>query len=353
MSFYLRLRYLYLYIVLLIHDTFLTHRTLKNNYPLNYQYLKSLTINSDCDYYEAEPICLELESLESINIIHCQDNPSVVFFFECPNLKEVHLSSEVKELEYVCLTNRKYFWDCSLSNINIYATKNLKRVFNKDPIYKLYANLIFDDGMCENFYCNMNSVNIIVNGSKYESHYITQDMMDRGITNIPTAAIKNIYYECSVDSSFEIYFADFKNLEEIVLPDGLTTIPEYCFSRCISLKNVVIPNSVTRIELGAFARCEALESIELPNGLEYIGRVAFSECFSLDNINIPNRTIELSDHIFYGCSSLRNITIPNGITELSNYIFSNCRNLRNITLPNSLLNIGDGCFSATELNRSL
>ena len=54
-----------------------------------------------------------------------------------------------------------------------------------------------------------------------------------------------------------------KEITELVIPDGVTTIGNYAFSGCSSLTSVTIPNSVTSIGDFAFYGCDALESVKV------------------------------------------------------------------------------------------
>lgn len=56
-------------------------------------------------------------------------------------------------------------------------------------------------------------------------------------------------------------FSDLKNLEEVILMDGITTIPTNAFRNCIKLNKVTIPASVESIAEDAFTNCTALTTI--------------------------------------------------------------------------------------------
>ena len=52
----------------------------------------------------------------------------------------------------------------------------------------------------------------------------------------------------------------------VVIPYGVTEIPEYAFERCTSLTAIVIPDSVTTIGPFAFAHCTSLTTASIPSG---------------------------------------------------------------------------------------
>ena len=79
-----------------------------------------------------------------------------------------------------------------------------------------------------------------------------------------------------------------KNVKQVIIADGVTTIGKDAFKECTKLTSINIPNSVTAIGYMAFYRCEALKSINIPNGVTIIGYQTFYNCNRLTSINIPN-----------------------------------------------------------------
>ena len=54
---------------------------------------------------------------------------------------------------------------------------------------------------------------------------------------------------------------DGKEIKDLVIPDGVTSIGNYAFFNCSSLTSVTIPNSVTTIGRSAFYQCSNLTSV--------------------------------------------------------------------------------------------
>ena len=46
-----------------------------------------------------------------------------------------------------------------------------------------------------------------------------------------------------------------KDIKEVVIPSGVTSIGDYAFSECIRLTDITIPDSITCIGHGAFDGC--------------------------------------------------------------------------------------------------
>ncbi|MFK8269751.1 leucine-rich repeat protein [Capnocytophaga stomatis] len=62
----------------------------------------------------------------------------------------------------------------------------------------------------------------------------------------------------------ECAFLDCIRLEEVILPDKLTTIKHGAFLGCQKLSKIHIPDSVTQWEFSAFLCCESLDFSRLP-----------------------------------------------------------------------------------------
>ena len=99
------------------------------------------------------------------------------------------------------------------------------------------------------------------------------------------------------------------NVKKVVIEDGVTSIGELAFYKCISLTNITIPDSVTCIEYAAFHGCSSLSSITIPNSVTSIGIYAFVVCSSLTSITIPDGVTSIGYGAFSDCSSLKTISL--------------------------------------------
>ncbi len=150
--------------------------------------------------------------------------------------------------------------------------------------------------------------------------------------------------------AFELDFlAGFKNLKYIVIPDGVTELPEECFKECALLETVTLPESLKIINSQAFSGCTSLKTISLPKSLETIESDAFNYCTSLESIVLPEslKTIEVGT--FYGCSSLKTINFPNSITEINSGAFLGCTSLTNVKLQIGVREINRDAFDASTV----
>ena len=154
-----------------------------------------------------------------------------------------------------------------------------------------------------------------------------------------------LYYYTSNDMIGVSMFSECGNLQDIVLPVGVTSIGKDAFYYCSSLTSIDMPESVTSIGNYAFAGCSSLASIDIPEGVTSIGYTAFSCCSSLTSIDIPAGVTSIGEFAFEDCSSLISIDIPEGVTSIGKGAFSGCSSLASIAIPEGVTSIGGYAFS--------
>lgn len=122
----------------------------------------------------------------------------------------------------------------------------------------------------------------------------------------------------------------FKDIGEIL--KMVTCIQQETF-RDSNLEEIVIPDNVSSIQSGAFGHCKKLKKVVLGNGLKEIPFACFDGCKALEEIVIPEGVESVSGHAFYGCSNLTNITFPTTLKQIEENAFGNCPKLTSVTLP--------------------
>lgn len=182
-------------------------------------------------------------------------------------------------------------------------------------------------------------------------------------------------------------FAYNKTIEEVVLPEGVTTVSGGAFESS-TVRLVEVPGSLREIENAAFSNCRGLERIALDEGLRRIERHAFRGCTSLRELRVPASVSHLDAHAFEGSAAAGNggITVDGGnpvysidgagvlyergeagqtllaamsevegeytarpdTCKIAERAFSNSTGLRAVVLPEGLVSIGKSAFSGCK-----
>lgn len=124
--------------------------------------------------------------------------------------------------------------------------------------------------------------------------------------------------------------------------DAAETDPETFPFAHSSIVSIVLPKTVKK--LSALSACKQLETVVLPEGLTSLGTLTFYGCSLLKSINIPEGITSIPHHIFFGCSSLKAIELPQSLTEIAESAFY-MSGIEDITIPANVLTIGDRAFS--------
>ena len=120
-------------------------------------------------------------------------------------------------------------------------------------------------------------------------------------------------------------FCGLTEIEEVVLPEGVTEIQDFAFDSCAKLKKVTFPNGLKTIGAGAFSDT-ALEALDLPNTVTSIGFEAFA-CPTYQTLNRPDSSDRVKQ--YHLTSALSRVEIPNMIKEIG-IIFEGRENLTTI-----------------------
>ena len=116
----------------------------------------------------------------------------------------------------------------------------------------------------------------------------------------------------------------------IELKSGVTSIPEYWQISNHALSSVTMPGTV--VSIGDYAFSDTyLDNIVVPNGCTTIGNNAFKGCTSLSSIAVPNTVTSIGNNAF------SNIGSSNRSADISEVDLSNVMNLRMHCFDSSII----------------
>lgn len=172
-------------------------------------------------------------------------------------------------------------------------------------------------------------------------------------------------------------FEGCQELEQVALPEGVTTVGERAFYSCARLKRATIPASVKTFGGMAFAGCPNLtlvvvkdspahahaEQLSYPyeivnlqappvvfrtepvgDGLMIVGYRGKDAC-----VNVPARidgkpVVAVGKKAFGQTAGMRELVLPEGVTEIAESAFWGCTELERVALPQTVRRIGESAF---------
>ena len=175
-----------------------------------------------------------------------------------------------------------------------------------------------------------------------ESLYITGYAGSLKNINIPT----NMIIDNRIHPIIGVGDAAFsqKDIENIILNDGIEYISGFAFYHCDNLTSITLPNTLTSIGESVFSGCVSLENINIPEGIASVANRLFEYCENLTNISLPESITRIGISTFSGCSSLKLSKLPNNLKVIERGAFSYCKNITKLALPEGLDTIESNAF---------
>jgi len=172
-------------------------------------------------------------------------------------------------------------------------------------------------------------------------------------------------------------------ITEVIIEDGVTTLPNSAFAGSTMLTNVTIGKGVTAIPNMSFGNT-GITSITIPEKIAEIENNAFNGANKLETVifNAVNcadvttpitgppfdgnktpalKKVVIGDsvkripaNIFSDVTGLTSLTIGKGVTEIGDRAFRRCNNLASIVIPGNVQTVGafafDGCVGLTSIS---
>ena len=151
--------------------------------------------------------------------------------------------------------------------------------------YCSVSDLFFQHGHMEN------------NGTQFEGYSVSEIIITGG-DKIPDYAFAGIPTLKTVD---------FSKTRTII-------IGQYAFLNCTSLENVLMPDTVTTIREGAFKNCTSLTDIKYSKKLESIENEAFLNCTGFSKFSVPSTVTSMGVNMLQGCTNIESLELPYAAT---------------------------------------
>ena len=175
-------------------------------------------------------------------------------------------------------------------------------------------------------------------------------------------------------SCFSGTYLGAEGVSDIVVPDGVTEIPDGLFSGDRYITSVTLGDGVTSIGYGAFSGMWGLSSFTMPDSVTSLGGAIFQDCeylkdvtvsrnlgvdqlknnfqwcFSLEKVNVPDDALnyttkdgvvytkDLSELVYVPTAKTGSLAIPEGVKKLDNNSFESSK-LSSVTFPSTLQEI--------------
>lgn len=141
--------------------------------------------------------------------------------------------------------------------------------------------------------------------------------------------------------------------KDLVIPEGITKIPDYAFYFVSSIKTLTLPRSLDIIGINAFGYCRNLETINFSENLTHIGKDAFQYCVKLNLSSLPNSISYIGSGAFADCYNIESIVLPQYIKDIESFTFFRCKSLKKIVLPTTLISIGQSALDSCSFESIL
>ena len=163
------------------------------------------------------------------------------------------------------------------------------------------------------------------------SNELTELLLECNINFMPFMSIIPRYCFCNLP------------IDNITIPQTISSIDEKAFTGCSKLKHIDFPTSISRIQSSAFED-SGLENVDLPDSVKMIAEKAFCNNASLKNAKVGT-AYYLGAKVFANCSQLESVTIDEGITTIFVETFENCQSLEEVVLPSTLKLVYSSAFN--------
>ena len=217
-----------------------------------------------------------------------------------------------------------------------------KSVFGADGTVGATSRVLMSDGVTyPAYYICKNSASVGISftdlnkatGKSYEAVNVVRIELPMGTTSTPMAVFKT-------ENGYTA-------LKTVSFPEGFTTLGSYTFKATdkvtSALVSVDLPSTLTSIEQFAFTYCNSLESLVIPEGITVIPNSMANYTTSLKTLVLPSTIITISESAFRSADLSDGVVIPEGCTTIGSYAFKAC-GAKEVVIPSTIEKLGNDIF---------
>ena len=207
------------------------------------------------------------------------------------------------------------------SNLQFFTAQNVKKVFKN--AFKGSKSLVD---------CNIPEA-VYIEDSAFEGcEKLSSAIFSESLTHLG----KSVYKDSSI--------------EEIIIPDDITEIPESLCENCKSLKKVTLSKNTKVIGSSAFSECDAIEEVKNTEKIETVNSFGFYNCQNAEFDSSLSKLEKAKEYAFAYCGKIDFGTLNPNISEIGKYAFAYCTKLTEVNLPSSFEIIPKGAFRGAHIS---
>lgn len=216
------------------------------------------------------------------------------FAFYCLTLRKVNIPASLKKMGEAC-----FYLDKWLDINPIVFPEGVTEIPDACFLYAAKVKAVVLPS-------TIKTISNVAFSNTYISELILPEGLDSiGIMGLGSSSFKELVLPNSVKRLGKDALSDNHKLKRVVLPKGLTEIPEGLCCMCRELEDAEIPANVRTVKREAFRYCKKLK-VALPYGLERIEALAFEDCLA-DSIVLPSTVKYLEGAPFRHVKGLKKI----------------------------------------------
>ena len=296
-------------------------------------------------------------------------------FYNCTGLTSITLPNSVTTIGKGAFERKSYSNppDVTFLDIETIVVGNGLTSLDNLPITSALKSITIGSGITsidnELFkYCE--NAKIYVSDLKsYLNNFSDNPRVELKIDSLPN----DLVIPDGVTSIKNFAFKGHNNFTSVTIPDSVTSIGENAFSDCNNIKTLIVGNGLTSLD--NLPLTSALKFITIGSGINSINENAFNLCndltiFKVDennqnysasedrkilfnkdkttliaypsaagDITIPDGVTTITSNAFYGCSNLTSVVIPDSVTSVDYNAFLICNNIENLVTGNGLTSL--------------